>query len=551
MVAFIVNDFRAMLPRRSSRLIPQSYASQATNTDIFAGTLRGFRGLRQLADFTGEGIQAVYRIPDTPDDLWLKFTTINVDVAKSPLVNDLYDRYYITEQGQVPKYTTRDRIAADDPPWDLGIPRPTSELAVTPTGGIGLAVTRAYTYAFVTELGEIGPATTPTLADGLDDGTWELTGIQDVPPDSANRSITHVNLYRTITSTSGVATYFFLAQIPLGILAYTDNDSTALVSLNEQYNGFSWLPPPTDLVGLTELPSGALAGFSGTDLYFSEPFQPYAWPREYTIAVDYPIVGLAAVQNGVVILTESAPAVAFGSAPGTMSLIKSSTVEPCLSKRSIVPTTEGVFYASQNGLVLATPSGMQVMTKQAIDPDQWETDFNPASLRMARAGTRLIAIEETGIGFFIDPTEESGSIIDLDLLVDAVNVVTDARSGEVLVISEDVVYEWEGPEEDRSNWLWRSKEFQIPNPTNMGVAMVHLTPFTGAIPGGGPAIAADKVLLTVFAGGVQRFQAQVGNREQVRLPSGFKSDLWQFEVEGYAEVHSVALANTPAELTGV
>jgi len=550
-VAFIINDFRGMLPRRSARLLPQQFAKQATNTELLAGTLRGFRGMVEVADFNPDTVKTAYRIPASPDDLWLTFGSADVDVARSPLVNDAYERYYFTEAGQVPKYTTEDRVLADDPPWDLGVPRPTNQLSILITGGVGLQVTRAYTYAFVTELGEIGPAADPTVASGLDDGTWNLTGIQEEAPDSENRSITHVNIYRTVTSTSGVATYFFVVQVPIGTLAYNDNDPTSLVSLNEQYDGFDWYPPPEDMVGLIELPSGSLAGFSGTDLYFSEPYRPHAWPPEYTLSVDYPIVGLASVQNGVVILTTSAPAVAFGQHPATLSLVKSTIVEPCLSKRSIVTATEGVYYASHNGLVLASPSGLDITTKPVIQHEQWENLYSPSTIRAARDGTRYIGLEGSGAGFLIDPSEQGGSITDIDpeLLPDADNIIQDPRTGDVLVLASNKVFEWETITEDRSAWTWRSKEFQLPKPVNMGVAMVHLTPYEGDIPG--EEMDNDQIQLTVYADGEQKFQALVHNREQVPLPSGFKSDIWEVELYGYAEVHSVALAQQVVELTQV
>ena len=40
--------------------------------------------------------------------------------------------------------------------------------------------------------------------------------------------------------------------------------------------------PPNDLQGICLHSSGALAGYSGNTLRFSEPYLPHAWPADYS-----------------------------------------------------------------------------------------------------------------------------------------------------------------------------------------------------------------------------------------------------------------------------
>ena len=41
------------------------------------------------------------------------------------------------------------------------------------------------------------------------------------------------------------------------------------------------------------------------------------------------------------------------------------------------------------------------------------------------------------------------------------------------------------------------------------------------------------------------------NGRAVRLPSGFKADIWQFELRGRAPIYSLHVASTMKELKGV
>lgn len=543
-----LSNFKGMLPRRSDRLLPDNYAAEALNADFETGDLRGFHMLEQVEDFDPTVVKYAYRIPNSPDPIWLTLDTADADVVRTPITNDAYDRYYWTSDNDVPRYNTQARIDNGDPAYRLGIPRPTAPPVLTPTGGTGPTVTRVYTYAFVSSFGEIGPAADPVTASGNDDGTWGLTGIETTVPDQSERDIAYVNIYRTITSASGVATYFYVDQIAFGTNFYNDTIASTTVALNEQYDGFSDTPPPETLQGLMEMPGGFLVGFDDDDIWFSQPFKPWAWPVEYVLTVEYPVIGIAAYQNSVLILTTSKPQAAIGSSPSGMTMVKEAGIEPCLSKRSVVTAPEGVYYASQNGLVLATPGRTQVQTTQIFTRDNWRRDFDPDDIKAARLGTKYLALRSDGTGYAIDIGEEGGAVTDISELQPGLeNLLEDPWTGEVFYIANNAVYIWDSLTAPRVEFQWKSKIFQIPKPVNFGVCMAYLTPIPGS-----PSVAlADKVRLNVYVGGDLIFTKDIGDREQHRLPAGFKHTVWQFELTSGARVHSLAVAETGHELANL
>lgn len=568
MVAISVTNFKGMLPRHSPRLLPNNFASVATNAEITGGNVRGYRTLELIHTLPAPA-ESVFRVrPEAGGpDRWLSFNDVNAAVIRSPLANDSFDRYYWTEAGARPQYNSALRIAEGSSSYDLGIPRPTQQPSLTTINALALEgdageggylleggadegvylfegsvanlmVTRAYTYAFVSSFGEIGPGADPIVADGFDGAVWVLSGIPETAPDSDNRDITRVNIYRTITSTSGVATYFYVDTMPIGSTEYRDCSPIRTVAQNEIYAGFDWLPPPETLQGIVAMPGGFLAGFSGADIFFSEPYNPHAWPAEYVLSVDYPIVGLAVHTNTLHVLTESTPYVMIGSRPENIVSQRGAGVEPCLSQRGIVVFTEGVYYPSQNGLVLSSVQGLTTATRSVIIRYQWLEDFSPSSIRAAKLGTKYLAIEGENEGFVLDPAEEGGSISNLSAVLGASNMQTDPWTGEVLLVAGVGVYIWDSVNTPRSRFTWKSKEFQLAEPVNFGAAMIHF-------------VNARDCEFKLWADYELVYDGVVQSGVQFRLPSGFKRDVWQFEISCAGEVHSVAIAETGKELATV
>jgi hypothetical protein len=129
MAGMKLEGFNGLIPRTSDRLLTPMSATVARNTKILSGELRGFRRLTEEVDLTGctSVLRRAYRVPGggVGSIEWLCFNTRDIDIVRSPLVNDTFDRYYWAGVGERPQMNTADNIHTGLPPYWLGIPIPT------------------------------------------------------------------------------------------------------------------------------------------------------------------------------------------------------------------------------------------------------------------------------------------------------------------------------------------------------------------------------------------------------------------------------------------
>lgn len=611
MAGIKLEGFQGLVPRASKRLLGPMNATTARNTKLLNGELRGFRDPLETANLTGQvsTLRRAFRVPDTPDDVWIAFTSRDVDIVRSPLVNDGFDRYFWAGDGR-PKMNTGDRIKNGDPEFFLGVPTPVAAPNVTPPSGS--SATRAYVYTFVSAYGEEGPPSPPALVTG-DEGDWELDQMDTTVPDEPSRNITHKNIYRTIPG--NVSTnFFFVAQIDLNIGEYTDSAGDIDVVVNNLLESTTFVEPPITMKGFVVMPNGYLVGWDGKRLLFSEPYRPHAWPAAFELATEFDIVGLGVFGSTLVICTESQPYFGMGVSPASFTTQKIDAVEPCLSRRGIVSTTVGVVYPSINGLVLANASGVNVVTTDILTKEEWAT-YQPENLYAAQLGLQYIAFNSPSFGFIFDPMNPMARFVEIDALSDVEGIETDRYSGNVLILSNNKISDWDAEGQLRIQWRWQSKVYQFPKPLNFGAARVNFETgvTSGAIDvegifrpynnelftainaepeprlntlnsgtlGGQPAHGAGLVgsppqpetrqplggsllfpltflaLLVLSIRFVVKIRdktvldAIVNTEQIIRLPMGFKSDIWQFELIGNTEVYSVQIAETPNGLAAI
>ena len=617
-----LEGFQGLIPRVSDRLLPPMNATIARNTKLISGELRGFRTPEEDVDLTGEvsTLRRAYRVPDAPNpDAWLAFDSRDVDVIRSPLVNDSFDRYYWFGDGR-PKMSTQARIANGDPEYYLGIPTPSTAPTVTPPAGSD--ETRAYVYTFESSFGEEGPPSPADISSG-NAGTWALSNLPAAPPDAANRDVTQINIYRTISGSSTTA-FYYVDSVNIGVTTYNDNSANSAVVTNPLLESTTWAEPPTDMEGAVVMPNGYMVGWAGRRLLFSEAYRPHAWPAEYELSTEFDIVGLGVVGATLVICTESQPYFGQGVSPASFTTQKIDTVEPCLSRRSVVSTTVGVLYASINGLCLANSSGVQVVTKDLFSKREW-SELDPQNIYAANLGLQYIAFNSTSFGFIIDPENPSQRHIELDNFSGVEGIETDRYSGNVLLLQNDRVNEWDPESNMRLQWRWRGKWNHLPKPMNFGAARLkfetgdqegaydvsglyqpynqalftainalpgvgdRLNTLGGQVLGGSPAkpatglvpayapplienkqplggsmlydlsflqltVSAVRFIIRVRGNSVPEkviFDKQVLDESVIRLPTGFKADLWQFELIGNTTVYSLQVSETPNGLAEV
>lgn len=480
MATLRIEDFGGRVPRRSARLLPPNFAQTATNCKLFSGELRGWNTSTITKDLGTTGTETAFRIPDTGGDIWFTSAYDNVHIQKGTLVNDAYNRYYWTSgTDAVAQYNTSARIDAASASFILGAPPPsTAPTMVAPSGGGStLTVTRAFVYTFVSAYGEESAPSPVLTQTGLVDDTWTLASMEvnaDIPS-FANRNFSTgtKRIYRTITSSSGQTNFFFVKEVSMATTSTDVSDTDEVVAYNSLLESTNWNEPPDDLEGLITHPNGFLVGFVGRDIYFSEPYRPHAWPAVYVLSCDADIMGLGVVGNTIGIATTSNPYGCTGIHPEDMSLTKSTTVEPCLSKKGVVTLPNGVYYPSNNGLAWLNPVGAKVITQPIMTKEEWQNEFSPSTLNACRYGTRYLAFEDTTNGFIFDPEEPRAAIVDIEYATSVDDIYTDVYSGIVQVLSDDKVYEWD-PSANTIPiiYTWKSKSFEYTKPLNLGAGML-------------------------------------------------------------------------------
>lgn len=594
MPAAKIKTFGGMIPAQDDRLLPDQAAARSENTWLYSGALRGIPAPKFLRNCATATTSKVYRIPNNFNDAahladadWLDFEDPETDVIRAPVHGDTFDRYYWASSSSAPRYNTRARIKAASAPFILGIPAPGTAPGVVVTGGSGTTETRAYVYTRVSAYGEEGPPSPPTVVTGFVSGSWGLTFTAAAPGDlGTDRNLTLTRIYRTMSSVGGGASFFLVAEIAIATLSYADTIANSVVSANSILPSTNWSAPPSNLQGWVVMPNGIIAGWRESEVWFSEPYRPHAWPAAYTLTVDYPVVGLGVIGQTLVVCTQGFPTAITGVHPSSMTEARLANFEPCMSRGSIVSAPEGVYYASPNGLIVVSQgAGAVNVTRDLITKDRWQ-DLTPiATLRAARLGAAYYAFGSVRFGVFeptafettaftqedftgayvgvlIDPTNQRVAFNALASTAPNVNSFNDAWSGELFLIRGGKLY-WVDIADDETTvevFKWKSKIFELPSGTNFAAMKV-----TFNVPTSAPALnpvrntnlvqtlAADQWgLVRVYADGVLKCTRELRvSGELMRIPSGFVADAYQFEIEARVDVKSFQAATSARELAEV
>jgi hypothetical protein len=607
-----LDKFMGMAPKLSDRLLPDAGAAIARNARLVSGELRGIRNPALVHKFSGTTRNARRIYDSNGQAVWLGLQNADTDIVKGPLVNDGFDRYYWTGEQLYVAYNSLARIASGDPPYRLGTPTPTATPTLTVVGGTGASETRAYVYTYINSWGEESAPGPVVVASGPFDGSWNLAALPSTVPDSTDRlPVVNKRIYRTVTGL-GTASYFYVGQVALATTTYNDTIANAVVAAAPILQSFGWAPPPDNLKGLIAHPNGFLVGFVGKDIYFSERYRPHTWPTQYITSLEFNVVGLSVYNNMVAALTTGNPYFIAGNRAANVTINKSDSVEPCLSKQSIISTLSGVLYASPNGLVALNEGGPSIVTSQLLSIEEWNR-YSPTTLKAAQYGQQYLAYYSPTNGIRFAPSEQFALLVELDAIADVDNVISDPSTGECWLLRNNSVFRWEPPTGVPMSFTWRSKVFDFTRPVNFGAYMLkskgisaeegdaeialllaynterfnagplnpmNFTPLGGkrTVPmdvgltppgiedvpqnkypfGGNPLYdvqaledATTQITLNVYADGELIYSGVPEPLRTYRLPSGFKAHTWQFELIGNSDVYSLAVAETAKSLDRV
>ena len=444
--------------------------------------------------------------------------------------------------------------------------------AVGTTGDLGQKETRVYTYTWVFKEADFEWESAPWARDSMPtfdvypDSSVVLSGFEPFSALAARdgggwgpRSGTyHQRLYRAV---NGV--YLFVADLPQNATSYTDTaDADAL---GEVMPSTLWTPPKKALRGLINLPNGMMAGFVGREIYFCEPYRPFAWPDTYSQVVDYNIVGFGRMDTTLAVLTEGTPYLIQGSAPDVAVVVKSDIEQACVSKRSIVSMGGSVIYASPDGLMRLSSWGSGILTQGIMNREEWQR-LNPRSIHAYGSDDQYVAFyteADTGTtkGFIYDLKSQQFVMHTFAASCGYHDLPNDTL---YLLVPSKEVRKW-GEGGHSTSGRWRSKIFSQSQMTGFACAQLEAGPLydtdgvtevRAAYPFGQKVrIYVDGVLFHEQVIADADYYAStntklLSRRNPFRLPplTGFYGRDWEIEIDVLAEIFNVALAQSMSEI---
>jgi hypothetical protein len=96
------------------------------------------RDLTSFADITSTLVGGTTQVMDTTitgNSIWMEFLDQDTNVLRTPVVDDIYQRYYSASPSLPPQYNTYERIKNGQPPWILGVPGPAEAPILSIVGG--------------------------------------------------------------------------------------------------------------------------------------------------------------------------------------------------------------------------------------------------------------------------------------------------------------------------------------------------------------------------------------------------------------------------------
>jgi hypothetical protein len=421
--------------------------------------------------------------------------------------------------------------------------------------GIGIPSTeriiddRFYIATFVTDWGEESEPSEVSDLFSLDQNDTISIPIPALTTGEsfAARNITKWRVYRTNVGYN-TTSFQFVDELPVATTSMPDTKKAS--ELGEVCPTITWLQPPYRvdasstayplptsganpyLRGLVGMPNGIMAGFFDNTVAFCEPYVPYAWPAEYQISTEFPIVGLGVFGQTLFVGTTGNPYFISGADSASMSAQKLNSNQACVSRKSIAVVEGGVLFASPDGLCVATANGVQVISAGLYTREDWQA-LSPSTMFAADHENIYYLFYNNGTKGCLTFDLASRKLGRVELQADA--VFADRITDTLYVANGTSITAVFGAGTRRTG-KWKSGVLNVPEPT--GFAWLKVL---------GDQAALVPVTVRWYGDGVLRYTATVTSITPVRLPAGEYTD-HEIEIESKARVTSLVMASSTAEL---
>lgn len=516
-----ISQFAGEMPIMAEHLLPENYATKTLNARMEGGSLIPIRNVAPTSYSVASNVNSWSIYPF--DKAKTLTRTDEANFVRSPLANDTWDRVYIAGNGAPPQvaFTSGGTLSLAS----LGVNKPATPTVPSswnnaqPPNPDYQIVRCAYYVTNVTQRGEESePSDTTQIIN-----RWDGAAIPVMLGSSNDSRAVKRRLYRS----EGGGTFNLVGEYPVSNTSTTDGVKSAM--LGAPCNSESFNAPPSNLSGLTMVGNGFLAGFFGNTLCFCEPYYPHAWPIEYQYAFHDDIVGIAVVGGSVVVTTTGNPWIVMGGHPSAMSQTRLDLRASNLSRAGLVDMGNICLYPSSEGLVVASPSDVKIVSSNVISREQWLA-MNPSSFKAFRFRGQYLCFGD-GVSFIFNlehgifPISIAGTVLsghyqaDEDTLYLLIKNANNTRS----VVKFDAGSSME--------LTWESREFIMSSASVLSAGRVD----------------ADANATIKITGDNYNFNHTVPNDTGFRLPAGRPKRL-KIELKSTERVNTVTLASSMSEL---
>lgn len=531
MTGIVLQSFAGVAPKLNPKNLSESMATIADNVRLDRGVLEPLKSPVHVENLA-QPFVSIYPY----NNAWIGSQN-ETDYVGSLLPNDVRQTIFYSD-------TDYPKMRSSTTVYRLGLPIPSTPSVSAPTAGDD---TRSYVITLVDDWGFESAPSAPTASYDVEDGSSVTLTLPSFPAGNYNFGANaRVRVYRTNTGSSG-AVYQYVGEIISGQgtwPSFVDNVLSA--NLQEALVTEEWVGPPDDdsatwpdgpLQGMISTSSGALCGFTGNTVHFSEPYLPYAWPVKYQIAGEHKIVSLVETAAGIVVGTTGAPWLIVGSHPDSMARVELSMQQACVSKRSMVDMGDYAIYASPDGLVMLTANDPTLVTAPFFSREEWQA-LQPETIK-------AFLYEDMYIAFYGDPTEGKGFIYaprNQEMAFSFINGFevyggyTLQETGQLFLITETGAQREirEFNEGLELTYKWRSKEFVQANRMGFTICRVEADEYP--------------VSVSVYADGELYDEFDVYNDLPVRIRAAGKRRVWQIEISGTSPVVYAGIWDSMAEV---
>jgi hypothetical protein len=558
MAYFKRDRFSGIAPGISPRLVADQFGQVAQNIDFESGRLVATSENSDMHTLQNGARRSIYYYNDTT---WLEWSEDGISAVEGPIPGDTLNRLYFTGD-DYPRLGSQATLPNNT--WRLGVPAPSGTPTVAKSGTADADATPndvSYVYTLVTADGREGPPSSPSAVIELTDGeTATISMPASYNPSGSGHNFASGALKRIYRSNTGSTNtqFQFVTEVAYSQTSHSDNKDAA--TLGEVLPSATWIGPPDDnnslypdgpLKGLIALAQGVMAGFTGKRFCLSEPFLPHAWPIQYRITTEEDIVAIASTANGVAALTNGQPYFITGTDPSAMTAVRIDLAQACVNVNSVVDMGSYVLYAGPDGLCAVESASGSVVTAGLISVKQWNSDFNPTTIRAFRHEGTYVAFNASG-GWVYDPRGDENALSTLTLSGEVRGGYTNPKDGELYVIVGNKIQKYRGSNTSKT-LSFKSKKFVTPSPVSMGWVSVHANtyPVTIKVYGDGTLIAH----YTLTQSGSTYTQATtvpsgISNgtlREPVMRMPAVVAQEWEIQVEG-TDINEFCLAQSMDEI---